>query len=116
VASNDCTGSLSNNEFWLAELSGGLPSDFDYRLVLSAADAKMLILALPNCDRGRAAVGLYGQRDRIEPAAVYAGVVAAWDHDHRVVTDAFGSRQQLVAALREVAPRFDLVSAREIEV
>ncbi len=116
MASNDGSGSLSNNEFWLAELSGGLPADFDYRLVRSAADAKTLILALPNCDRGRAAVGLYGQRDGIGPGAAYAGMMAAWDHDHRVVTDAFGSRDQLVAALREVAPRFDWASAREIDV
>jgi hypothetical protein len=116
LASNVRPGSLSNNEFWLAELSGGLPADFDYHLVRSAADAKTLILALPNCDRGRAAVGLYGRRERIEPAAVYTGMIAAWDHDHRVVIDAFGSREQLVAALKEVAPHFDSGSARQTEV
>jgi hypothetical protein len=116
LVSNDCAGSLSHNEFWLAELSGGLPADFGYCLVRSAADAKTLILTLPNCDRGRAAVGLYGQRDRIEPAVVYAGLMAAWDHDHRVVTDAFGSPRQFVAALKEVAPHFDSASARRIEV
>jgi hypothetical protein len=116
LASNDCPESLSNNEFWLVELSGGLPGNFDYRLVRSAADAKTLILALPNCNRGRAAVGLYGQRDLIDPAAVYAGVIAAWDHDHRVVIEAFGSSEQLVAALKKVAPHFDSGSATQIEV
>jgi hypothetical protein len=98
--------------------SSGLPSCLadclviSISLVRSAADAKTLILALPNCDRGRAAVALYGQRDRFEPAVVYASMIAAWDHDHRVVIDAFGSRERLVAALKEVSPDFDFVPAR----
>jgi hypothetical protein len=102
--------------------SSGLPSCLadclviSISLVRSAADAKTLILALPNCDRGRAAVALYGQRDRFEPAVVYASMIAAWDHDHRVVIDAFGSRERLVAALKEVSPDFDPESATQIEV
>lgn len=96
--------SLSNSEFLLSRLAGGLPADFDYRVVKSIEDAKRLILVLPNCDRGRAAVGLYLHRNLIGAAATYGGIMVAWDHDHREIISAFGSPTQFVAALKDVAP------------
>ena len=83
IISCDCTEGFSNNKFWLSQFSGGLPADFDYGVVRSVVDAKTLILVLPNCDRGRAAVELHRNRDLIGAATAYSGIIVAWDHDHR---------------------------------
>ncbi len=112
----DCTEGLSNSKFWFNELSGGLPENFNYDLVRSPADAKTLILTLPNCDRGRAVVGLYRHHDRIGTAAAYVGIMVAWDHDHREVVDAFGSSDAFVTALKKVAPSLGLAIPERMEV
>jgi hypothetical protein len=95
---------LSKSRFWSSRLAGGLPADFDYQVVKSVEDAKALILLLPNCDRGQAAVGLYLHRDLIGAAAAYGGIMVAWDHDHREIVEAFGSPAEFLAALKNIAP------------
>lgn len=37
---------VGNDTPWLASLVGGLPADFDYRVIRSAADARSLVLIL----------------------------------------------------------------------
>ncbi len=105
-APRDChSEDLSTNEFWLSQLPGGLPSKFDYRIVRSIAAAKTLILTLPHCDRGQAAVGLFHHRRLIGHDPVYSGIMVAWDHGHQELVDAFGSSKQFLSALREVTPQ-----------
>ncbi len=116
IISCDCTEGLSDSKFWLSQLPGGLPADFDYGTVKSVVDAKTLILVLPNCDRGRAAVELHRNRNLIGAAAAYSGIMVAWDHDHREIVDAFGSPEQFVAALKDVAPLFDSNIPNRMEV
>jgi hypothetical protein len=116
IISCDCTEGFSNNKFWLSQFSGGLPADFDYGVVRSVVDAKTLILVLPNCDRGRAAVELHRNRDLIGAAAAYSGIMVAWDHDHREIIDAFGSPEQFVAALKDVAPLLDSKIPKRMDV
>jgi hypothetical protein len=116
VARCNCIDSLSNNRFWLSRLTGGLPADFDYRVVKSVVDAKRLILVLPSCDRGRAAVGLYDHRDLIGAAAAYGGIIVAWDHDHREIVEAFRSPAKFIAALKDVAPPLDADLPNRVEI
>jgi hypothetical protein len=104
VARSDRGESLSSSAFWLSQLPGGLPADFDYGSIKSVADVKRLILEIPNCDRGQAAVGLYRHHSVIGTAAAYVGIMLAWDHDHREIVDAFGSPDAFLAALRDIAP------------
>lgn len=99
IPPRDYIESLSRSAIWLRDLSGGLPLDFDYGVIRSVADAKALILVLPNCDRGQAAVGLHRNRHSIGFGATYVGIMAAWDHDHRETVDAFGSIEQFIRAL-----------------
>jgi hypothetical protein len=89
---------------WLASLIGGLPADFDYSVIRSVDDARLLILTLPSHDRGTAARGLHGHRWLVGRDAAYRGIMTAWDHDERDTIDAFGSPSQLIAALKDVAP------------
>jgi hypothetical protein len=63
-----------------------------------------MMIALPNRDRGAAAVGLYESRDMIGNDVSYHGMMAAWDHDHGHVVDAFGSHYDFGCCLSEVAP------------
>jgi hypothetical protein len=112
----DSIESLSCSATWLKDLSGGLPPDFDYGVIRSVADAKALILVLPNCDRGQAAVGLHRNQHSIGVGATYVGIMAAWDHDHRETVDAFGSTEQFIRALRDVAPPLDLQAPKHMEV
>lgn len=112
----DCAERLSDSQFWLSNVSGGLPTDFDYGVVRSVVDAKTLILVLPKCDRGRAAFELYRHRDLIGAAAVYSGIMVAWNHDHREVVDAFGSLAHFLAALKKVAPLLDPILPAQMEV
>jgi hypothetical protein len=107
---------LSGRRFWLCQLAGGLPPEFKYSVIRSVEDAKALILVLPNCDRGRAAVGLYRHRQLIGADAACSGIMVAWDHGHRETVDAFGSAERFVAALKEVAPPLDLGTPKRIEV
>ncbi len=104
MAAVDHGESVLDTACWVSQLSGGLPSHFNYSIVKTAADARRLILALPNCDRGKAAVGLYRRHGFFSAGAAYAGLMEAWDHDHREVVEAFGSPEQLVIALKKVAP------------
>lgn len=112
---HDCNESLANTKSWHAQLSGGLPADFDYCLIQSEMDAKTLILELPKCDRGRAAAELYRHRDLIGNGVVYRGIMVAWNHDHREVIESFGSSDQFIAALTEVAPCLESSLSRRIE-
>jgi hypothetical protein len=108
--------SLSRNAIWLADLAGGLPPNFDYSAVKSVADAKALIFVLPNSDRGQAAVGLHRSRHSIGTGLAYVGIMAAWDHGHRETVDAFGSTEDFIKALRDVAPMPDLQTSKHMEV
>jgi hypothetical protein len=89
---------------WLTGLLGGLPADFDYGLIRSADDARSLILTLPAHDRGMAAPALHYYRGLVGHNAAYRGITTAWDHDERDTIDAFGSPDQFINALRDVAP------------
>jgi hypothetical protein len=108
--------SRSRRAVWLADLSGGLPPNFDYRVVRSLADAKALIFMLPNCDRGQAAVGLHRSRHSIGTDLAYVGIMAAWDLGHRETVDAFGSTEDFISALRDVASMPDLQASKYLEV
>jgi hypothetical protein len=116
LAAHDRADRFSNGKFRLSQLPGGLPADFDYGFVKTPADAKKLILLLPSCDRGEAAVGLYNHYDLIGAETAHTGLMVAWDHDHRDVVDAFGSPERFVAALKEVAPPQDLNLPTRINV
>ncbi|WGS18786.1 MULTISPECIES: hypothetical protein [unclassified Bradyrhizobium] len=115
MAPHDHSESLADIEFWLPRLPGGLPVNFDYRAIKSEVDAKKLILELPGCDRGRAAVELYRHRELIGNAAAYRGIMVAWDHNHRDIIEAFGSPDRFVAALRDVAPPIEPCSSEPID-
>jgi hypothetical protein len=89
---------------WLDGLPFGLPKDFDYSLIRTADDAFSFMAALPNRDRGRAAAGLHKHRHVVGPRVAHAGMMAAWDHDHREMHEAFGDQLKLADALRDTAP------------
>jgi hypothetical protein len=104
------------NKPWLRELQGGLPLEFDYRDVRSAADARAMMFELPGCDRAKAAVELYYNRDMVGAPAAYIGIMLAWTHDGRRLLEAFGSANQFINALRTVAPTVELPTAQPIEI
>jgi hypothetical protein len=90
---------------WLDDLPFGLPNDFDYSLIRTADDALSFMVTLPNRDRGHAAVGLHKHRHVVGRRAAYAGMMAAWDHDHEELHEAFDNDLlRLADALRGVAP------------
>jgi hypothetical protein len=93
---------------WLRVLPSGLPSNFDYSLIRTTDDACNMIWALPNADRGTAALGLYEARDVVGDVVAYEGIMAAWDHDHGHVLAAFGDDQSFADCLSEVAPPLTL--------
>lgn len=64
--------------------------------------------ALPNADRGTAALKLYEAREVVGNGVAYQGIMAAWDHDHGHVLAAFGDDQCFADCLSEVAPPLDL--------
>ena len=107
MAPRCCAQSPSISKSLLSQLSGGFPANFDYSVLKTAADAKALILVLPRCDRGEAAVGLCQHEGLIGADVAYSGLMAAWDHDHCEIIDAFGSPECFVAALKNVAPPHD---------
>lgn len=116
MAAGDHGGSVPDATFWVSQLSGGLPQNFNFSVVKTAVDARKLILALPSCDRGKAAVGLYRRHRFLGAGAAYAGLMEAWDHDHRDVVEAFGSPEQLVTALKKVAPRLSANLSKQVNV
>jgi hypothetical protein len=116
ISRHDCIETQSLNAIWLRDLSGGLPLGLDYGAIRSVADAKVLIRVLPNCDRGRAAVGLHRNRHLIGAGVAYVGIMAAWDRGHRETVDAFGSTKRFIRALRDVAPPPDLQAPKHMEV
>jgi hypothetical protein len=93
---------------WSHDLPFGLPPNFDYGLVRTTDDASYMIGALPNADRGTAAVELYEAREVVGDAVAYEGMMTAWDHDHGHVLAAFGDDQFFADALSEVAPPLKL--------
>lgn len=101
---------------WLRELEGGLPFDFDYRAVRSAADAEAMMFELPACDRAKAAVELYYHRTLVGLPVAYVGIMLAWTHDSGGLLHAFGSAHQFIRALRAVAPSTQLSMAKPIEI
>jgi hypothetical protein len=74
---------------WRDDLPFGLPEGFDYGNIRIVNDADSLMFTLPNSDRGNAARGLYEHRDQIGHQVAYAGMMAAWQHDHAVTVHAF---------------------------
>jgi hypothetical protein len=63
---------------WLENLSFGLPRDFDFTCTRNQHEAMSLIWALPNSDRGEAAVGLFKALGApLDKRVVYSGLVAA---------------------------------------
>lgn len=116
MAPRCCAQNASISKSSLSRLSGGLPANVDYSVLKTAADAKALILILPSCDRGEAAVGLYRREGSIGADVAYSGLMAAWDHDHRAIIDAFGSPECFVAALKNVAPPHGLGLRKRIDV
>lgn len=89
---------------WIRELPFGLPPSFDFNVVRTKEDAGRLLLALPNHDRGVAAHAIRDQRDRVGNAVAYAALMEAWEHDDRVLVEAFDTMDVFAAALRAVAP------------
>ena len=87
---------------WLELLADGVPSDFDFGHIRGPSDAQSFIFRLPNEHRGTGAAALHRHRDHVGRPAVFAGMIAAWEHDHGHVIAAFG--YSFLAALREVAP------------
>jgi hypothetical protein len=85
-------------------LMHGLPVDFDFTIIRDADRATAFIWDLPNRDRGKAARGLYRARKIIGSDAAFAGMMAAWQHDHPYVAQAFGSSNAFARALKRVAP------------
>ena len=71
---------------------------------VSHADVFSLLAALPNGDRGVAARTLYELRDRIGATLAYEALIEAWIHDHPFLLEAFGTADNFVKALSEVAP------------
>jgi hypothetical protein len=88
---------------WEDRLHYGLPSNFDFSVVKTVDDAMTLLSALPNSDRGEAAKSLYDYPN-VGKRVAYRGLILAWEHDHRELIDAFGSEEELAAALRDVSP------------
>lgn len=106
----------AGKQFWHWQLLGGLPENFSYAAIRSNADARDLILALPKCDRGRAARELCERRNEVGAENAYAGVMVAWDHDHRNVIESFGSAKRFAAVLRTIAPRQHAISHRRSDI
>jgi hypothetical protein len=94
------------NKKWLRGLPHGLPDDFDYDVIRTRSDVFDLIATLPNADRGEAAREIWQRRDRLGDRLAYAALIDAWDHDDRVLTEAFSSVDDLATALHGVAPRY----------
>ena len=82
----------------------GLPRDFDFTQVRSVKDVTKIMSTLPNRDRGNAARQLFRVREQIGNDLAFAGLMAAWGHDHVEVIEAFGSDEGFAKALRRVAP------------
>lgn len=99
---------MSDDPHWSYHLPYGLPSNFDYSVIRTPDDATRMICALPNADRGGAAVGLYEARDTIGNEVAYHGMRAAWGHDDGYVAVAFGAKEQFADCLSEVAPPLGL--------
>jgi hypothetical protein len=116
AASRGCSEDLSSGGYWLRELPGGLRENFDYRIVSCVADANNLILTLPRCDRGQAALGLYHHRSVVGAEVAYSGIMAGWDHGHHEIIEAFGSADQFITALKDVAPALDLYPRNRVEI
>jgi hypothetical protein len=94
----------SDRPEWHKNLPFGLPDDFDFACIRTEHDAMLLMAALPNRDRGEAALGLLKALGApLEKHVVYSGLLRAWDHDHREVLSAFGDPQAFANALRKVA-------------
>jgi hypothetical protein len=108
MAGRDSAEGLSNSETCLSRLPGGLPAEFGYNVVKSAADAKALSLVSPSWDRGHSAVGLYHHHGLIGADVAYGGLLVAWDRDHREAFNAFGSHERFVAALKNTVPPHNL--------
>ena len=81
-----------------------LPNNFDFSVVRTVDEAMTLLCALPNSDRGEAAKNLYELRKIVGKRVAYRGLILAWEHDHQELISAFGSEEELAAALRDVSP------------
>jgi hypothetical protein len=89
---------------WEDGLHLGLPSYFDFGVVRTVGDAATFIYSLPNSHRGEAAKSLYEHRRTGGKRVAYRGLILAWEHDHQELISAFGSEEELAAALRDVSP------------
>jgi hypothetical protein len=107
---------LAASKPWLRGLPGGLPLDFDYRVVKSVVDARALMFELPGCDRAKAAVELYRHRNVVGVHAAYIGIMLAWTYNGRRLLEAFGSADQFIGVLRAVAPPVQLPPVKHIQI
>lgn len=89
---------------WSHGLPYGLPDNFDFDVVRTKDDVETLLFTLPNRDRGIAARAVWEQRKQVGNAVAYAALMEAWDHDDRVLVEAFETMDVFAAALRAVAP------------
>jgi hypothetical protein len=107
---------LATSKPWLRGLPGGLPSDFDYRVLRSVVDARAMMFELPGCDRAKAAVELYRHRGVVGMHVAYIGIMRAWTFDSRQVLEAFGSADRFIRVLRNVGPPVQLPPAKPIQI
>jgi hypothetical protein len=107
---------LASSKPWLRGLVGGLPLDFDYRVVRSVIDVRAMMFELPGCDRAKAAVELYRHRSVVGVDAAYIGIMLAWTYDGGQLLEAFGSADQFTGALRNVAPPVQLASLKPVHL
>jgi hypothetical protein len=97
-------GTIGESKMDFHGLPFGLPRGFDFGRIRTIDDADTLICTLPNRDRGHGAHGLYRARNKIGSSIAFAGMMAAYEHDHRETFAAFGSDIKFANALRRVAP------------
>src|SRR5271156_3640579 len=90
----------------------GLPADFDFTTVRTVEQACRMLAALPNGDRGDAALGIWKARAVVRDKVAFRALIEAWDHDHREVAQAFGGEAEFAEALRAVAPPLKLPPGR----
>lgn len=92
-----------NDPAWNDSLMFGLPTDFITQ-ISTPDDVDALMVALPNRDRGAAALALYLLRESVGCEVAFHAMMHAWDHNQAEAEFAFGSDVKFGKALKRVAP------------